>query len=739
VSGAEPSGRGAAHAPPWRVSAALALAIPLAFVGYHVVLRENAWWLAIAVPAILVLGVAAATRALIPRIRVLPSVVSLAVATIVISFVAAPTTTLFGLPTFATWDTFVVLARAGIDSLAGQEPPAVAEPGVLFLLAAGAALIAVISDAIAVTLRRPALTALILVPAALVPFTIVPGEDFFWLAVAVIAWLFVVASDRPARGRRGWDAVGVVGASLAVALLATTVVPLPSAEGTSGEGAGSIRSGVNPIVTLGDDLRREETLTALVYSTESELSHYLRLTALDEFRDEGWESDSTPDAASTPESAPPPPGLGADVASEVEVTTVSIRLLGGGWVPVPYPALGVEGLRADAEWDPTSQSLRVEGRSVRGENYEVSSLALAPTAQQLQDAGSVVPESLEPLAAADPEWPAIIAETAASATAGTTTNYERAVALQDFFRGGEFEYSERAPERGGYDESSAGAVAAFLEEQSGYCVQFASAMAIMARTLGIPSRLVLGFLPGEASDDDEETDEPTQWVVTSDELHAWPELYFEGIGWVPFEPTAQRGDPADYSAPEALATVDDAPTTPDVAVPAPSVAPSAAPDRRDFGTGALEESEVEAGVPPIVPWGLGIAVLLLLPGAARWLLRRRRLAHIASGRAGAELAWREVMETAADLALEPSATATPRANAGVLGAAVGSDDGALAVLLLAVEHEAFANGAGSDRQEIVDATRALLRDLRRTVPPSRRVAATLLPRTLLDRIARVFS
>src|SRR5690606_40395181 len=73
---------------------------------------------------------------------------------------------------------------------------------------------------------------------------------------------------------------------------------------------------------------------------------------------------------------------------------------------------------------------------------------------------------------------------------------------------------------------------AFLDESGrvGYCEQFAASMAVMARTLGIPSRVAVGFLqPRKVSDD--------FWEFSAHDLHAWPELFFAGSGWVRFEPT----------------------------------------------------------------------------------------------------------------------------------------------------------------------------------------------------------
>src|SRR5690606_3704427 len=69
----------------------------------------------------------------------------------------------------------------------------------------------------------------------------------------------------------------------------------------------------------------------------------------------------------------------------------------------------------------------------------------------------------------------------------------------------------------------------FLLTRQGYCTQFASAMVMMARTEGIPARFAIGFLPGSSSEDE-------RTVVAAD-AHAWPELYFDGLGWLRFEPT----------------------------------------------------------------------------------------------------------------------------------------------------------------------------------------------------------
>jgi hypothetical protein len=327
------------------------------------------------------------------------------------------------------------------------------------------------------------------------------------------------------------------------------------------------------------------------------------------------------------------------------------------------------------------------------------------------------------------DLPTVVEETATELAAGLGTNYDRALALQDFFRGGDFVYSEEAPVEERYDGSGASVLDAFLEAKAGYCVHFSSAMAAMARTLGIPARVAVGFTPGEGVTD--ESGRLEQYRVTTTNLHAWPELFFAGIGWVRFEPTPGRGE-----VPEFAPLTEDDPATPDVdesEVPAPAstTAPSAAPnlppeevpDEADPGvTGPTVASPV--------PWWLGLVgalvLLVLAPWAVRATRRRRRLALVANGSATA--AWEELRDDADDLGLATSDARTPRQLAADLADHL-DDDGAraLARLRTALEAEAFAERPGDpDPADL----RTVSQSLRRSAGLTARVSAMLLPRSL---------
>jgi hypothetical protein len=305
------------------------------------------------------------------------------------------------------------------------------------------------------------------------------------------------------------------------------------------------------------------------------------------------------------------------------------------------------------------------------------------------------------------------------------------MALQDYFTSGEFEYSEDAPVEGGYDGSGVDIIARFLDEKSGYCVHFASAMAIMARTLGIPSRVAVGFQPGERVS----AQGVTTYTVSSHDLHAWPELYFDGVGWLRFEPTPGRGSIPDYS----IEPVIDDPNTPEdeAAAPTPTASsdPGAGPERPDAGGVDPNDPAAAAGGAsplPIVLGSLGGLVVLaaVTPALLRIFRRRRREAAIRSGRDPATAAWDELRDTARDYGWAAPDSETPRDFADRLSVVLTEKREAIAGFRGDVEHSAFAPpGRGSPT---VEDLRAIRRAIASTVDARDRLRAVLLPPSLLS-------
>jgi transglutaminase-like putative cysteine protease len=121
-----------------------------------------------------------------------------------------------------------------------------------------------------------------------------------------------------------------------------------------------------------------------------------------------------------------------------------------------------------------------------------------------------------------------VSDLATEVTAEATTDADKMIALQNWFTS-EFNYDPTVP-------ASDDAIEMFLETRSGFSEQFASTLAVMARTLGIPSRVAVGFTPGNLNADG-------SYSVLGKNTHTWPEIWFDGIGWIPFEPTPQHAIP----------------------------------------------------------------------------------------------------------------------------------------------------------------------------------------------------
>ena len=184
-----------------------------------------------------------------------------------------------------------------------------------------------------------------------------------------------------------------------------------------------------------------------------------------------------------------------------------------------------------------------------GQRYQANWIEVDPTPSQLRTADRRLPDEVEPFLALPDDLPQVIADTAAQVAGSAATPYDAAVAIQAFLRSPDFEYSTEAPVEEGYDGGGFDVIAQFLETRAGYCVHFASTMAVLARESGIPARIAVGYTQGSPSQ--ERVGGVQRIEVDSHDLHAWPELYFEGVGWVPFEPTPGRGIVPDYSRPGA--------------------------------------------------------------------------------------------------------------------------------------------------------------------------------------------
>jgi hypothetical protein len=350
----------------------------------------------------------------------------------------------------------------------------------------------------------------------------------------------------------------------------------------------------------------------------------------------------------------------------------------------------------DEDWrfDPATGT--VFGRAVRsgGHSYTVVASEPRPPAALLAAAPPLPADNgLQQQYTALPDLDPRILAQVAEVTVDATTPYELVRSIHAFLtdRANNFRYSlSTAPGTSGDD------LVDFLRLRRGYCEQYAGTMAVMVRAVGVPARVALGYTPGEEQRDGSR-------LITSDDAHAWVEVYFQGLGWVPFDPTPISVDRAvDLPwAPRADArTGTDAGQTAAVPTGPATAAPTTRQDRASDGAPIAQQGQGSGGASWPLLAGAGLALVLLVaggtPAALRALQRRRR---VATGTPGA--LWDELAATAVDVGVPMQPAWTPRRAAHELAEVVarGGDPagrGGQAVLRLALAEEAACYGPARD-------------------------------------------
>jgi transglutaminase-like putative cysteine protease len=597
---------------------------------------------------------------------------------------------------------FAELLEQGGNDVGRYAIPAPLSDGIRLMLIGGVLVIGLLVDTLAVTFRSAApaglpLLALYSVAAGLSD----GGADWLWFLLAAGGYLMLLLAegrDRLAQWGRvfggaargpGPEPGGAVapvrtGRRIgAVALGIALVVPLglPAMNGGllgaagagvgSGTGGGGTISAVNPLVSLRDSLNVDEDrqVMSLRSETEDVSDLYLRIVSLDDFDGTTWKPSKRSITTVPDGTFPIPPGLGPGVRrTEVGTTISTADWYGQDWLPMPYPPSGVD-ISGNWRYEPVGMTLVGDhGQNTRGLTYQVRSLVVRPTPEQLADAPEPPPALAREYTELPDSLPAAVSRTARQVTEGADNAYDRAVKLQEYFTlDGGFEYDTEVDVGSGSQ-----AIARFLRDKQGFCVHFSFAMASMARSLGIPARVAVGFAPGTPQADGTIT-------VGLRDAHAWPELYFEGVGWTRFEPTPTRGSVPSYTVPDAADSA-----VPDPARPSRSTseAPSAAPSESESCTAEQKKldgctSESPAAALPtgddgprwyaLLAWALaGLAVLVLPLAPMLWRTRTRAVRLGAHGRSEAEAApyvlavWDELTDTAWDHGISPDESLTPR-------------------------------------------------------------------------------
>ncbi|MDQ0382349.1 transglutaminase TgpA family protein [Amycolatopsis thermophila] len=724
--------------PQWRVSilapVAAAVATLCASTSLTGVVGGLSWFGYVTVAVVLVAATGLALRA----VRTPTAVVGLAQLVVLLLLITGVFTSrgiLGVIPGPAAFDELNGVLTAAFEQIRTGLPPVEATPPILCLVTIAIGLVAVLVDTLAVAASAPAATGLVLLCVYAVPASLADSMLPWWtflLGAAAFAGLLAVDGNHRHRRWRNRDAPGlgnapaaasapvaVVAVALVLGLVAGTTLTavgtvgrLPGSGG-NGSGTGSGGLGVNPFTSLRGMLDQGSTVDLFRVRGLGNDKRLLRAFTLDTYRpNHGWSLPDGPMPAGFPAGQPLPAAPGDNGTGEARQITIEPLNWVDVWMPVYGQLRGLQGVPQGWYYDPTSGAVFSERKQRIPAYVETASLA-EPSKEQLESAkaGGDIPASYSQITGVDPR----VASLARSLAAGATTDFDRATAIWRYF-GAENGFT--------YDTQTAAATDSdaladfLLKGKRGFCEQFASAMAVMLRVLNIPSRVAVGFTSGYADGDSR--------MITSQDAHAWVEVYFADLGWVSFDPTP-RSDGRGYVPPylQSGTTSGGSSDSEEQDVPSVSttrVAPTGAPAPQDSTANTGGAQAAPAGSAPswtgwtalalvlvalaltgaafvairklrgrpaswlplaavgawlvtvvltawLVHWILALVLLLLAvvglaPAVVREIHRRRRLAAITARRPGAaDAAWAELMDECADRGIPIPPSDTVRAAA----------------------------------------------------------------------------
>lgn len=575
--------------------------------------------------------------------------------------------------------------------------------------------------------------------------------DGSWVAVTVayalaLAGYLLALHHAETAERRSWFhtgdgrrsrvlAGGSVTAGVVVATAALLGPLLPGARsdawldyrsiGDSDDGGGLLKA-TTPIVGIQAKLRDDPD--RVVFTVSSSEPSYWRVIGLDVYDGALWTLD---DEGASADDIPAPPEQPTSVVVEQRF---QIRDGDPHWLPAAYRPEEIS--LDDAKIVRESLTLYVNRTGPLADvSYTVRSRIAKPTEAELMAARSVDPAAFRRYTELPNGLAAPIRDLAREVTAGAAGPYEQAIAIQDHLTGGEYAYDIDVARAEDVDT---------LEDflfvvKRGYCEQFATAFAAMARSVGLPTRIAVGYTTGEALGGN-------VYRVRNANAHAWPEVYLEGVGWTPFEPTPGRfeptlgnGDPSAVEGPGGTSsttssTVGTGATTPATQRPNPAL-----DDQITLGGAPAPAGETTSTARRVVTAAVAVlasalAVALVAVAALYFVAARRawRRRHAPDPRDRVLGAWAQAIDLLAEAGVEARPSATPTEFALRHAPAQGAGDaGAPLVHLARLQTAAlFAPAAPSDADgdEAWEHTDAIDRALWSRVPIVTRLARRLDPR-----------
>ncbi|MGP4032543.1 transglutaminase family protein [Pseudarthrobacter sp. 1C304] len=704
-----------AGAQPWLMAVSVAAAVAGAALGLNGVLRGWAWYSPVLTTVVTVAFTMAGLRALRWR-SVFITAGALAALVLILTFTFFRPHSILGfIPSGETLRQLGRYLRRASETVLAESAPVAPNAGIVLLVCAALGLLVILIDALAYPLALPATSGLGILAILIVPAMIKPQSvGVLGFAGATAGYLMILAfshwfapdprtgadtARNPGQFRRG----ALTGAlALTVTLLLQLIVP-GFDQGTFPQGSRlnpfGTATGLNPMISLGNSLRSPSGDGRITYATNAPAAPYLRSVTVDNFNGDTWAPDDR-DSTRRLGTGRMETGLEPAAAEVRVVTAVDTGQFTSPYLPAPYAPEAVNGLTGRWSWDPATLSIKGVDTNSRNQQYVVLSASPQLTPDLLAQANGPVQGVPEQFLRIPDNVPEIVRRTAQTVTEGSTTAYARAMAIQRYLRSVEFTYSLQSPVQGGYDGNGLSVLADFLNQKSGYCIHFASAMAVMARLEGIPSRIAVGYAPGRSTGGTVSIGGQgalPEYEVDGRDAHAWPELYFQGLGWVPFEPTPSRGAVPSYAtdaqAPSGASTNENndglLPSISANPAPQPTVAPLPLP-----GAAAPVDPAVRL-LPVLYAAGavLLLGLLLASPRLVRTARRRRRLGADQAGAAAVQ-GWAELRDLAMDFGVAPRPSETPRhfsdrlRSSGALGDPDGVDaDGHRAVRSLTADFE----------------------------------------------------
>lgn len=437
------------------------------------------------------------------------------------------------------------LLGQSINEIRDGVPPVTADPPMLCLITLSIGGVAIAVDTLVATARVPATSGLVLLCVYAVPASLAGKMLPWWsFVLGAAAYTLLLAVDgvrrhQEWRGRLGLPAAestgaapAAVGVTAVAAVIALVVGGTVTVIGTAGRlpggaaGTGATQLGIKPFTTLRGMLATSANTELFDVQGLPEDAPYLRALTLSHYQPNvGFISDGVMPSGVAANGVLPD-SVGTTPDERATNITVQPMAWNDVWLPVFGSPHQLTNVYYTYRYDVAS-GIVYSPLSQHPNQYVEQALLDVPTAAALRSAGTGYGTQIDAqylqTGPVDPRVRAL----ATRVTAHATTPFDKAVAIYSYFTtpGNGFLYSTQT----GATTSSDALVDFLFNNKTGYCEQYSTSMAVLLRTLGIPTRVAIGFTDGYVSGGHR--------VITSRDAHAWDEVYFPGHGWIPFDPT----------------------------------------------------------------------------------------------------------------------------------------------------------------------------------------------------------